>query len=54
MIAKIANATEGARCTYAPRLDTDMMTQPTVVFVVDDNADILKSVAKLLAGLTTK
>jgi FixJ family two-component response regulator len=30
------------------------MTQPTPVIVVDDNADILKSVTKLLAVLTTK
>ena len=35
--------------TYAPGLDTDMMAQPTVVIVVDDNAGILKSVARLLA-----
>jgi len=31
-----------------------MMTQPTVVIVVDDNMDILKSVARLLAGPTSK
>ena len=30
-------------------LDTDMMAQPTVVIVVDDNAGVLKSVARLLA-----
>jgi FixJ family two-component response regulator len=30
-------------------LDTDMMAQPTVVIVVDDNASLLKSVARLLA-----
>jgi hypothetical protein len=30
------------------------MTQPTVVIVVDDNMDILKSVARLLAGPTSK
>ena len=30
-------------------LDTDMMAQPTVVIVVDDNAGLLKSVARLLA-----
>ena len=30
-------------------LDTNMMAQPTVVIVVDDNAGILKSVARLLA-----
>jgi FixJ family two-component response regulator len=31
-----------------------MMAQPTVVILVDDNAGILKSVARLLAVLTTK
>ena len=30
-------------------LDTDMMARPTVVIVVDDNAGLLKSVARLLA-----
>jgi FixJ family two-component response regulator len=30
------------------RLDTDMMAQPTVVIVVDDNAGFLKGVARLL------
>jgi glycine cleavage system regulatory protein len=30
-------------------LDADMMAQPTVVIVVDDNAGVLKSVARLLA-----
>ena len=30
-------------------LDTHMMAQPTVVIVVDDNAGLLKSVARLLA-----
>ena len=34
---------------YASGLDTDMMAQPTVVIVVDDNAGLLKSVARLLA-----
>ena len=34
---------------YASGLDTDMMAQPTVVIVVDDNAGILKSVSRLLA-----
>jgi hypothetical protein len=34
---------------YASGLDTDMIAQPTVVIVVDDNADILKSVSRLLA-----
>ena len=34
---------------YATRLDTDMIAQPTVVIVVDDNAGLLKSVARLLA-----
>ena len=33
----------------APELDTDMMAQRTVVIVVDDNAGLLKSVARLLA-----
>ena len=43
---KVGQPPEG---TYAPGLDTDMMAQPTVVIVVDDNAGILKSVARLLA-----
>jgi FixJ family two-component response regulator len=30
-------------------LDTDIMAQPTVVIVVDDDAGLLKSVARLLA-----
>ena len=34
---------------YASGLDTDMMAQPTLVIVVDDNASLLKSVARLLA-----
>jgi len=35
---------------YTPRgLDTDMMARPTVVIVVDDDAGLLKSVARLLA-----
>jgi FixJ family two-component response regulator len=34
---------------YASGLDTDMMAQPTVVIVVDDDAGLLKSVARLLA-----
>jgi FixJ family two-component response regulator len=34
---------------YASGLNTDMMAQPTVVIVVDDNAGLLKSVARLLA-----
>ena len=34
---------------YVSGLDTDMMAQPTVVIVVDDNAGLLKSVARLLA-----
>ena len=34
---------------YASRLDTDMMAQPTVVIVVDDDPGLLKSVARLLA-----
>ena len=34
---------------YASGLDTDMMAQPTLVIVVDDNAGLLKSVARLLA-----
>src|SRR3981189_2117319 len=34
---------------YASGLDTDMMAQPTLVIVVDDNAGVLKSVARLLA-----
>jgi CheY-like chemotaxis protein len=34
---------------YVWGLDTDMMAQPTVVIVVDDNAGLLKSVARLLA-----
>jgi CheY-like chemotaxis protein len=34
---------------YASGLDTDMMARPTVVIVVDDNAGLLKSVARLLA-----
>src|SRR5215208_2988947 len=33
----------------ASGLDTDMMAHPTVVIVVDDNAGLLKSVARLLA-----
>jgi len=39
--------TQGAIC--ASGLDTDMMAQPAVVIVVDDNAGLLKSVARLLA-----
>jgi len=35
--------------TYRTELDTDMAAQPTVVIVVDDNAGLLKSVARLLA-----
>ena len=35
--------------TYASGLDTDMMAQPTVVIVVDDNASLLKSLVRLLA-----
>ena len=38
--------TQGAIC--ASGLDTDMMAQPAVI-VVDDNAGLLKSVARLLA-----
>jgi len=38
----------------SPGLDADMITQPTVAIVVDDNMDILKSVARLLAGPTSK
>ena len=34
---------------YASGLDTDMMAQPTVVIVVDDDPGLLKSVARLLA-----
>ena len=34
---------------YASGLDTDMMAQRTVVIVVDDDAGLLKSVARLLA-----
>jgi len=34
---------------YASELDTDMMAPPTLVIVVDDNAGLLKSVARLLA-----
>jgi FixJ family two-component response regulator len=34
---------------YASGLDTDMMAQPTVVIVVDDDAGFLKSVARPLA-----
>ena len=34
---------------YASGLDTDMMARPTLVIVVDDNAGLLKSVARLLA-----
>ena len=34
---------------YASGLDTDMMAQPTLVIVVDDNAGLLKSVARLFA-----
>ena len=34
---------------YASGLDTNMMAQPTVVIVVDDDASLLKSVARLLA-----
>jgi len=34
---------------YASGLDTDMMAQPTLVIVVDDNAGLLKSLARLLA-----
>jgi FixJ family two-component response regulator len=35
---------------HTPRgLDTDMMARPTLVIVVDDNAGLLKSVARLLA-----
>ena len=37
------------RAIYASGLDTHMMAQPTVVIVVDDNAGLLKSVARLLA-----
>lgn len=37
------------RAIYALELDTDMMAQPTVVIVVDDNPGVLKSVARLLA-----
>jgi FixJ family two-component response regulator len=37
------------RAIYASGLDTDMMAQPTVVIVVDDNAGLLKSVVRLLA-----
>ena len=33
----------------ASGLDTDMMAQPVLVIVVDDNAGLLKSVARLLA-----
>ena len=33
----------------ASGLDTDMMAQPMLVIVVDDNAGLLKSVARLLA-----
>ena len=33
---------------YAVRLGTDMMAQRTVVIVVDDDASLLKSVARLL------
>ena len=33
---------------YASGLDTDMMAQPTLVIVVDDNTGLLKSVARLL------
>jgi DNA-binding NtrC family response regulator len=35
--------------TYAAGLHTEVMARPTVVIVVDDNAGILKSVARLLA-----
>jgi hypothetical protein len=34
--------------TYCTELDTDMMAQRTVVIVVDDDAGLLKSVARLL------
>ena len=34
---------------YTSGLDTGMMAQPTVVIVVDDDAGLLKSVARLLA-----
>lgn len=34
---------------YASGLDTDMMAQRTVEIVVDDDAGLLKSVARLLA-----
>ncbi|WP_433994688.1 response regulator transcription factor [Bradyrhizobium canariense] len=34
---------------YAQRLGTDMMAQRTVVVVIDDDASLLKSVARLLA-----
>ena len=34
---------------YASGLDTDMIAQRTVVIVVDDDASLLKSVARLLA-----
>jgi hypothetical protein len=37
-----------------PGLDSDMIAPSIVVIVVDDNAGILKSVARLLAVLTTK
>jgi len=38
------------RGPYAPKgLDTDMTAQRTVVIVVDDDAGLLKSVARLLA-----
>ena len=41
---------------YASGLDMDMMARPTVVIVVDDNAGLLKSVARLLAhhGIDTR
>ena len=39
--------TQGAIC--ASGLDTDMMAQPTVVIVVDDDPGLLKSVSRLLA-----
>jgi hypothetical protein len=35
-------------------MDADMIARPTVVIVIDDNAGILKSVARLLAVPTTK
>ena len=38
--------TQGANMRLG--LDTDMMARPTVVIVVDDNAGLLKSVARLL------